>query len=200
MIKKLLNKFALSRVSDDRYKVLFSDAPKNEWVSYDCETTGLNPKTAEIVSIGAVIIRDNVIVSSKKFYALAKPENEVTADSVKAHHIRNVDLQAARPIKEVIDEFVEFVGGRKLVGYYLEFDRAMVNKYLVKYGNLKLPNEGEDISALYFDYKNDPLGSKNVNLKFDAIMKDLKLPTLGLHNSYQDALMTALAFIKLKNI
>ncbi|MEY4504913.1 MAG: polymerase epsilon subunit [Pseudomonadota bacterium] len=199
MFKALKKKWALSRLKDDRYRVLFDEAPQDEWVSYDCETTGLNPKTAEIVSIGAVIIKNNVILSSKKFYALAKTTGEVSEASVKAHHIRNIDLEDARPIKEVIDEFIDFVGGRKLVGYFLEFDIAMVNKYLNRYGGISLPNYGEDISALYFDYKIDPLGTKNVDLKFDSIMKELRLPILGQHNSYQDALMTALAFVKLKN-
>lgn len=199
MFKKLMNKWALSNLKDERYRPLFDEIRNDEWVSFDCETTGLNTKTDEIVSIGAVKIKNNIIYSSHKFYALAKPLKEVSEASVKAHHIRNIDLQNARPIKEVIDSFIDFIGPRILVGYYLEFDRAMVNRYLKLFGNITLPNSGIDISAMYFDKKNDPLGSKNVDLRFESIMKDLKLPIFGAHNAYNDALMTALAFVKLKN-
>ena len=38
------------------FRFMFEDPPPFEWVSLDCETTGLNVRTDEIISIGAVRI------------------------------------------------------------------------------------------------------------------------------------------------
>ncbi|MGM0623724.1 MAG: 3'-5' exonuclease, partial [Campylobacterota bacterium] len=34
----------------------------------------------------------------------------------------------------------------------------------------------------------------------DSIMKDLKLPIMGKHDAINDAIMTAMMYVKLKNI
>ena len=100
--------------------------------------------------------------------------------------------------KEAIESFLRFIGPRKLVGYYLEFDVAMINKYAKEFIGATLPNPQTEVSALYFDKKNDVFGSKNVDLRFESIMKELDLPIFGQHSAYYDALMTSLIFVKLK--
>ncbi len=56
-------------------------------------------------------------------------------------------------IEKVIDEFLKFIGNRKLVGYFLEFDIAMINKYLKPKLGIKLPNRAYEVSAIYHDWK-----------------------------------------------
>ena len=41
------------------FRFMFDESPPNEWVSLDCETTGLNVSADEIISIGAVRIVGN---------------------------------------------------------------------------------------------------------------------------------------------
>ena len=48
------------------FRYMFEPPPDNEWVSLDCETTGLNVRTDEIVSIGAVRIVGNRIMTSER--------------------------------------------------------------------------------------------------------------------------------------
>ncbi len=52
-------------------------------VALDTETTGLNPKKDEILTIGAVKIRDSKILLSKTFEASIKPKKEINSDSIK---------------------------------------------------------------------------------------------------------------------
>jgi len=84
------------------------------------------------------------------------------------------------------------------VGYYLEFDVAMVNKYLRPKLGIVLPNVQVEVSALYYDYKIGRIPQGNVDLRFDTIMKELDLPLMAKHNALNDALMTAMMFLKLK--
>lgn len=198
MFERLKRNYLKGKLKDKRFEFVFEEPSFGEYVAFDCETTGLNPKKDEIISIGAVKISGNKILTSQKFEVIVKPTNQIDKESIKVHHIRNCDVQNGISAKEALERFLDFVGNRPLVGYYLEFDVAMINKYMREFLGTKLPNKQIEVSALYFDKKNDVFGSKNVDLRFDSIMKELKLPIFGQHSSYYDALMTALIFVKLK--
>ncbi len=199
MFNKIKNHFNKKNLKDLKYEYLFDKPVENEYVCFDCETTGLNPKEDDIISIGAVIIKDNTIVASKKFVRFVKPKTRLQIEAIKVHHIREIDLENAEEIDKVIEDFLEFIGNRKLVGYYLEFDIAMINKYIKPKLGIKLPNKTYEVSAIYHDYKIEMIPQSNIDLRFDTIMNDLKIPIMGKHDAYNDATMTALMFLKLKN-
>ncbi|MGE4398910.1 MAG: 3'-5' exonuclease [Campylobacterales bacterium] len=199
MFESLKRKYLRGKLKDKRFDFVFDEPRFDEYVAFDCETTGLNPKKDEVISIGAVKIRGNRVLTSEKFEVIVRPKNQINKESIKVHHIRNCDVENGISSKEALERFLDFIGNRALVGYYLEFDVAMINKYMTEFLGTKLPNPQIEVSALYFDKKNDVFGSKNVDLRFETIMKDLNLPLFGQHSAYYDALMTALIFVKLKN-
>jgi DNA polymerase-3 subunit epsilon len=199
MFKHIKNHFNKKKLKDDNYLFLFDKPNKEEFVCFDCETTGLNVLKDDIISIGAVIIKDNTIVASKKFVKYVKPKTKLQIDAIKVHHIRECDLLDAEEIQDVLKEFLEFIGNRILVGYYLEFDIAMVNKYLVNMLGITLPNRAIEVSALYHDWKIEFIPQGHIDLRFNTILKDLNLPHLSKHDAYNDAIMSAMMFLKLKN-
>ncbi len=199
MFKSVKNYFNKRNLKDEKYAYLFEESTDDEYVCFDCETTGLDPKIDDIISIGAVIIKNNSIVASKKFVRFVKPKTKLQSEAIKIHHIREIDLENAEDIDEVIEEFIEFISNRKLVGYFLEFDIAMINKYLKPKIGITLPNKAYEVSAVYHDYKMKIIPDGYIDLRFDTIMKDLNLPIMGKHDAYNDALMTSLIFISLKN-
>ena len=198
MFKKIKNYLNKKGLNDEKYSYLFEPYNENEYVCFDCETTGLNPKIDDIISIGAVIIKDNKILASKKFERFIKPKTKLQADSIKIHQIRECDLEDAKDIEEVITDFIDFISNRPLVGYYLEFDIAMVNKYIKPALGINLPNEQIEVSALYYDKVIGTIPQGNVDLRFDSIMKNLNLPRFGQHDALNDAIMSAMMFLKLK--
>lgn len=199
MFKIISNYFNKKKLKDSNYLYLFDKPTSDEYVCFDCETTGLDPTKDDIISIGAVIIKDNTVVSSKKFVKFVKPKTKLQIEAIKVHHIRECDLEEAEDIDDVIEEFLKFIGNRTLVGYYLEFDVAMINKYLKPKLGIKLPNRCLEVSAIYYDYKIEAIPQGNIDLRFDTIMNELSIPRMGKHDAYNDALMTSLIFIKLKN-
>ena len=196
-ISKYLNK---KNLKDKKFLYLFDKPHKDEYVCFDCETTGLDTKIDDIISIGAVIIKDNTIISSKKFIRFVKPKIKLQAEAIKIHHIRECDVEKAEDIDDVIKDFIKYIGNRTLVGYYLEFDIAMINKYLKPKIGIKLPNKKYEVSAIYYDYKIEKIPEANIDLRFNTIMNDLEIPIMGKHDAYNDALMTSLIFLKLKNL
>lgn len=196
-IKRYFNRRALS---DEAYAYLFEPYEGDEYVSFDCETTGLNPKKDEIITIGAVKIKSNRVLTKEKFEIKANPLCEVNRESIKIHHIRECDMQDGISTTEAVKRFIDFIGNRPLVGYYLEFDVAMINKTLKKIAGINLPNRCIEVSALYYDKKIELIPQGNIDLSFDKILKELKLPRLGQHSAINDAIMVALMYVKLQNI
>ena len=200
MFRNIKNYFNKKNLKDKNYLYLFDEPNNEEYVCFDCETTGLDPKKDDIISIGAVIIKNNTIVASKKFVKFIKPKTKLQVEAIKVHHIRECDLQDAEDINKVIKEFLEFIGSRTLVGYFLEFDIAMINKYLKPILGIKLPNKALEVSAIYYDYKIERIPQGNIDLRFNTIMNELKIPSLGKHDALNDAIMTSMIFLKLKNL
>ena len=200
MFHSLTNSFYKKRLKDRRFEFLFDEPIADEFVVFDTETTGLNPKTDEILSIGALKIKNNKIITSQKFEIFLKPSKDINEESIKIHQIRNIDLQNGFEPQVAIENFLHFIGSRALVGYYLEFDVAMINKYLKPLLGIKLPNRQIEVSGIYHDKKIKLIPDGIIDLRFDSIMKDLGLPIFGKHDAINDAIMTAMMYVKLKNI
>jgi len=195
-IKRYLNR---KNLKDENFAYLFDEYDGDEFVCFDCETTGLDPKKDEIISIGAIIIKGNEILHSKKFERFCKTEKPLDEESIKIHHIRECDIENALDIDTVIDEFLEFVGNRPCVGYYLEFDMAMVNRYIKPKIGINLPNKRYEVSGMYYDKMIKKYQNGNIDLRFDVMMDKLGLPRLGKHDAINDVIMTSMIFLKLRS-
>ncbi|CUU42186.1 DNA polymerase III polC-type [Blastochloris viridis] len=185
-------------MTDRRYAFLFEKDVSGEAVSIDCETTGLDPWQDEIVAVAAIPIRDGRILTSGRYEALVRPTGPVGATSIKIHQLREIDLAKARPMAEILPELMAFIGPRPLVGYYLEFDVAMLNRYLLSAANIHVPNRLVEISRLYYErkYGDAPPGTE-IDLRFSAIAQDLGVPERPVHDAFNDALMAAMMYVKL---
>ena len=200
MFASFLAKRNANKLKDEQYRFLFEQAPDDEVVVFDTETTGLSPKKDEILSIGAVKIKGNKILMSEKFELFIKPSREINEKSIKIHQIRNVDLENGIDPHKAIVQFLHFIGSRPLVGYYLEFDIKMMNTYVKPWLGINLPNSQIEVSGLYHDKKIKFIPDGVIDLRFDVMMNDLGLPIFGKHDALNDAVMTAMMYIKLQNI
>jgi DNA polymerase-3 subunit epsilon len=202
----LKREWLLYHLGDPSFRFLFDAPPDNEWVSLDCETTGLNVRTDEIISIGAVRIVGNRIMTSERLELLVRPKRGVSADSVRIHRLRERDVAQGIPIEEAVKKLMHFIGSRPLVGYYLEFDLAMLHNAIWPILGQGLPQPKIEVSSLYHDYKFRQLpayqqqGAVTIDLRFATLMADLKLPLREAHDAINDAVMAALAFIKLRQL
>jgi len=177
--------------------------PPDEWVALDCETTGLDTRRDEIVAIAAVRIRGNRILCSERLELLVRPDRRaVSADSVRVHRLRERDVAEGIAPDEAMHRLLRFIGSRPLVGYYLEFDVAMIDRVLFPLLGMGLPQPKIEVSALYYNHKNRqrPAHERggDIDLRFATLMSDLGLPQRPAHDALNDAVMAALAFMKLK--
>ena len=185
------------KLRDIRFDFLFDEPLPNEYVCLDCETSGLNSKKDEILSIGAVHIKDNKILMRKTFNIFLKPSKNINVESIKIHHIRPVDLENGIDAQEAIYQLLDFIGSRPIVGYYIKFDVAMISRYTKEFIGIKLPNKTIEVSSMYYKTIRKRSDYQFVDLRFDTILKKLDIPILGNHDALNDALMTAMIFLKL---
>jgi len=194
----------LHHLADARYRFMWDTPPPDEWVALDCETTGLNTRSDEIIAISAVRIQGDRILTSQRLELLVRPEGAVPADSIRVHRLRGQDVAGGLPAQEAVQQLLHFIGSRPLVGYYLEFDVAMLNRVLFPMLGVRLPQPQIEVSALYYDYKFRQLDAhqkdRSIDLRFATLMHDLDLPEREAHNALNDAVMAALAFTKLRHL
>jgi DNA polymerase-3 subunit epsilon len=200
MFESFLRSWNRKGLIDANYEWLFEIYNGDEVVVFDTETTGLNTRKDAVLSIGAVKIKGDKILTSQSFEVFLKPTKEISTESIKIHHIRPCDLDQALEPLEGVKRFLEFIENRPLVGYYLEFDVAMINRLIKPWLGVTLPNKQIEVSGLYFDKKNALIPQGNIDLRFDTILKDLKIPRMGQHNALNDAIMTAMIYIKLQHV
>jgi DNA polymerase III subunit epsilon len=196
-LKRAWNRRALR---DESYAWMFERYEGDEVVVFDTETTGLNTKKDAVLSIGAIKVKGDRILTSGSFEIFLKPSREISSESIKIHHIRPCDLENAIEPQEGAKKFLDFIGNRPLVGYYLEFDMAMMNRLIKPWLGCELPNRQIEISGLYFDKKIALIPQGNIDLRFDTILKDLNIPRMGQHNALNDAIMTAMVYVKLQHL
>lgn len=98
-------------------------------VVVDLETTGLNVKRDQVISIGAVVIEDGAIDYSQQFESTLCRQVKVT-ESVLIHGIAPSDLANGLPPDEALLSFMEFVGESPLLAFHAPFDQRMLARAL----------------------------------------------------------------------
>ena len=206
LLERMRRTWQRHHLARPEFAFLLEPPPPNEWVAIDCETTGLNRRTDEIIAIGAVRIVGQRILTSQRLELLVRPDKEVPADSVRIHRLRSRDVAQGLPLLEAMHQLLHFIGSRPLVGYYLEFDVAMLNRAVWPLLGMGLPQQRIEVSALYYEYKFKQLppyqqfDNANIDLRFATLMDDLALPQREAHDALNDAVMAAMAFVKLRQL
>jgi len=73
----------------------------------------------------------------------------------------------------------------------------MINKYIKPMLGITLPNRMIEVSEIYFDKTISLIPSGNIDLRFDTILQKCRVPDMGAHNAVNDAIMTAMIYLKL---
>lgn len=131
LCQRLINRFETPNMAD--------------MVVYDLETTGLNPKTAEIVEIGAHRLNP-VGDEVERFYRLVRPPGgHIPRSATRIHDIDAETVKDAPGIEVVLPEFLGFIQDRILIGHNVaKYDNPILARDLRRY--LKM-----DLSAPHYD-------------------------------------------------
>ncbi|MCL2309276.1 MAG: 3'-5' exonuclease [Proteobacteria bacterium] len=168
-------------------------------VSIDCETTSLKVKEAELLSIAAVRIEGHRLCVKDAFYTLIKPQRALDHQNVRVHGLRPRDIDTGLPLQDALQKFLHFIGGRTLLGYYLQYDVAVLNKHLRPVLGAALPNREVEVSGCYYDWRFADYPDGYIDLRWEAITKNLHVPALPRHDALNDAITAGMVYLALQS-
>ncbi|MGE4534831.1 3'-5' exonuclease [Halomonas sp.] len=198
MLKALRRAADRRRHADGEYAWLFHPYTGDEMVVIDTETTGLDTRSAELVSIAAVRVRgDRILTSDSLDLRLARPAS-LTGDSIRIHGLRGVDLANGESVEGALARLLDFVGNRPLVGWHLDFDLAILNRELRPRFGFELPNATVDVAQLWRRRLRRRHPEIDGQPRFERVAERLGVPVMGRHTALGDAVTTALMFLRLE--
>jgi len=162
------------------------------FVVFDTETTGLDITADRILSIGAIVIFDNVIDVSDGFEIYLK-QDQFKAETVEIHGILKEGKLAKLSEAEAIENFIDYIGNAVLVAHHTAFDIEMINATLKRMELPKLKNKTIDTGILYKKLE----GKKDSHFNLDVLCKEFNIPKHDRHTAAGDAFITALLFLKI---
>mgnify|MGYP001203288673 CR=1 FL=1 len=114
----------------------------------DTETTGISVKDGHrIVEIGCLEL-ENLIFTEKKFHCYLNPERKVSEKALEVHGYTDEFLSSKKKFKEIVEEFLNFIDGKRLVIHNAEFDLSHLNNELRLLGKKPIDNEVIDTLSL----------------------------------------------------
>lgn len=171
------------------------------FVVFDLELTGMNRKKDEIISIGAVKIRDLQIDLGQTFHSYIRPNKLDHTEATLVHRITPEQLKNAPPLSEVIPKFVAFAGKDLLVGHYVSLDMSFLHRATETVLNGSLINPGIDTMRMAKGYKRVRLGyyhdrgETSHKYSLSDLSSEFNLPVFNPHDAFEDAMQTAYLFL-----
>ena len=110
-------------------------------VILDTETTGLQVADGHrIVEIGCIELED-LIPTKKIFHSYINPERRVSEEAFKVHGYTDQFLSKQKKFSEIVEDFLKFIEGKRLVMHNAEFDISHLNNELMLLGKKKIGGE-----------------------------------------------------------
>ncbi|GAA0784787.1 DNA polymerase III subunit epsilon [Roseibium denhamense] len=110
-------------------------------ISFDTETTGLNPRGGDrLVEIGGVELW-NHIPTGKSYHVYINPQRDMPEEAFRVHGLSEEFLSDKPLFDQVADAFLDFVGDATLVIHNAAFDMGFINMELERAGRRLISND-----------------------------------------------------------
>lgn len=120
-----------SETIDEIRRLRLSDAC---FVAFDTETTGLSPKTDDVVQLGAVRILNGQIVEGEFLDCYVNPGRPIPSASTKIHGITDADVADAPDFKTIGTTFHAFCRDAVIVAHNAPFDMGFLRRHEAQMG------------------------------------------------------------------
>lgn len=195
------------RIARDRWRhrhgpwaEIFEPYAGEEVVSLDCETSGVDPRSADLLSIAAVRVSGRRILTSEALDVHVAPPEEMDPESIRVHRLRRADLAGGLPPAEALRRVVGFLGNRPMLGYNVRFDAAILDRYLRRHFDFGLPNRLVELSEVYLERLGPHDHGAESDLRLETIAGRLDMPVpRGRHTAMNDAVFTAALWVRLRH-
>lgn len=198
-LKQLSNKWQYKQLQRAELASMFEPPIAGQWVAIDCEMTGLNPRKHHLLSVAAIHINGNTIDTGNGLHLVCRPPVMPDRDTIVIHGLRSADVEHGMSYEEMLAVLLPFINNRPIVGFCPQIDTAFLNPLIKQYMGINLPNEVLDVRRLYsIRQGNCNPDNPNSTQQLPKILAHYNIPELGSHDAYNDAVMTAMAFLHVR--
>jgi len=167
-----------------------------ELLAIDLETTGLDPDTDEILSIGYVPISGGRVRLGGAAHHLVRPLGQVPEETAVIHGLLDGALATAPPLDEVLPRLLDALAGRVAIAHHARIERQFLGAACRRlYGRpLTMPF----ICTLALERRAHTLkggDAGNGDLRLGSVRSRYGLPRYRTHNALADALAAAELFL-----
>ena len=169
-----------------------------KFIVLDAETTGFNPDTDRLLSIGLVPVRGGRIHVDERRTWLVQQTNVPNNEAVKIHGISPAESANGQAEGSVLKELLDVLTGCILVGHHIGFDASMISSALQRHHGSSLRNPMLDTALMagrHLDafHKTGYANQRPPGL--DELCTHAGLPVIGRHTASGDAFTTAQLFL-----
>lgn len=201
--KKLLKR-TRSSVMKEYYETPFpskNDLINNvDIISLDFETTGLNIKNDEVVSIGSVKVCQLGVDLSTASHQLINIKNKLPEKSVVIHKITDTQSAGGINIETALPILLKQLSGNILLAHNAKIEAGFINKMCLELYDTEFVIPVVDTQYLAkrsFERNNQPY--KDNSLRLFNLREALNMPAYKAHNALMDAVATAELFLAMCN-
>lgn len=169
------------------------------WCAVDLEMTGLEPRTDEIVAIGAVPIDDGRIQLGGGLYTLVRASRRSQIGAVLVHKLRQADVVDAPSLDQAIDLLLEALAGRVPVFHTAAIETAFLERQFAhRHVRLPVAADTEALGRRWLVHRDGSAPAQWLSL--GGLAAALGQPAETPHHALGDALTTAKIFIALASL
>lgn len=159
-----------------------------EFIALDFETTSGNPRRADPLSVGWVVISHGRVRLGEAAYYLIDHRGDVPLDSLRVHRLLPSELRDGTPVDNVAAHLRASVGDRLVVAHGAWIERRLLERMDVAVGPL--------IDTLAVVRRLDErAGRSRQASSLRALARRFGVPPLRPHHAFGDALTTALLLL-----
>ncbi|MHC3938914.1 DNA polymerase III subunit epsilon [Paenochrobactrum sp. BZR 201-1] len=163
-------------------------------IVFDTETTGLSRVDDRVIEIGGVEMV-NRFLTGRTFHVYINPQGkEVHPDALAVHGISNEQLLDKPVFADIVDDFLAFFEGAKLVAHNAMFDLGFINAELDRLGREPIGTD-RIVDTLALARRRNPMGPNTL----DALCRRYGIDNSHrtLHGALLDSEILAEVYIEL---
>jgi DNA polymerase-3 subunit epsilon len=158
------------------------------WVVVDVETSGMDIASDELISIGAVAMReDGHVLPGDSIEIIVRQGTASSRENILVHGVGvEAQLNGVDP-RRAIGMFLEYLSTAPLLAFHAPFDRGFLARVIKFYVNQPFDNPWLDLAELA------PALYPTLNLRsLDEWLTRFRIPVSARHSAASDAFATAL--------
>ena len=171
------------------------------FVVLDTETTGLNPRTDRIITIGAVAVQNGEILLEDSFEALLKVTHNTSAVTV--HGVTRDESRRGMEEPKALELFLDYLKDGVIVGHHIGHDVATFDAAYERHWCFRMSNRCLDTMnlALHLEKAGAFSGRPPIRqFTLDALCEVFGVIPHDRHTASGDAFITAQVFLRLRRL